>query len=328
MTQAGTVLGTLRYMPPEQAAGEVVDVRSDVYALGAILYHVLAGQPPFAAVTGAGLAAQVLAGEVADLRRVDPAIPAELATIAQRAMARAPADRYPDAAAFAEELRRFQAGQMVAAHTYSLRERARLWTRTHPVAFAGVRLVLAGGVALGWLGYEQVRTRAEARAQTEQAEREAAAQAEKAARSAFERQAVVDAQRLQASILRAQDMSEETDRTDEARAVARAALGEALRTGGPVAAASRALAAAMTAPRAITTVGKADGDYVDYAYWLAGGEVIANLVTSKRMRLWRPRAGACWRRSRGCTGSRSRPTGRSSPPATTGWCAATSARAR
>ncbi|MCY0992006.1 serine/threonine-protein kinase [Nannocystis sp. ILAH1] len=291
MTQAGTVLGTLRYMPPEQAAGEVVDVRSDVYALGAILYHVLAGRPPFAAVTGAGLAAQVLAGEVDDLRRVDPAIPAELATIAQRAMARAPADRYPDAAAFAEELRRFQAGQMVAAHTYSLRERARLWTRTHPVAFAGVRLVLAGGVALGWLGYEQARTRAEARAQTEQAEREAAAQAEKAARSAFERQAVVDAQRLQASILRAQDMSEESDRTDEARAIARAALGEALRTGGPVAAASRALAAAMTAPRAITTVGADDQAYVDDAQWLADGAVIATVVENRRMRLWEAASG-------------------------------------
>ncbi|MFZ6178847.1 WD40 repeat domain-containing serine/threonine protein kinase [Nannocystis pusilla] len=291
MTQAGTVLGTLRYMPPEQAAGEVVDVRSDVYALGAILYHVLAGQPPFAAVTGAGLAAQVLAGEVDELRRVDPAIPAELATIAHRAMARAPADRYPDAAAFAEELRRFQAGQMVAAHTYSLRERTRLWTRTHPVAFAGLRLVLAGGVALGWLGYEQARTRAEARAQTEQAEREAAAQAEKAARSAFERQAVVDAQRLQASILRAQDMSEETDRTDEARTIARAALAEALRTGGPVAAASRALAAAMTAPRAITTVGAADGEYVIRVRWVSDGQVIAALVAGMRLRLWEAASG-------------------------------------
>ncbi|MDC0723473.1 WD40 repeat domain-containing serine/threonine protein kinase [Nannocystis bainbridge] len=286
MTQAGTVLGTLRYMPPEQAAGEVVDVRSDVYALGAILYHVLAGQPPFAAVTGTGLAAQVLAGHPSDLRGVDPAIPGELATIAHRAMARAPTDRYPDAAAFAEELRRFQAGQMVAAHAYSLRERARLWARSHRVAVAGLRLALAGGVALAWLGYEQARTRAEARAQTEQAEREAAAQADKAERSAFERQAVVDAQRLQASILRAQDMSEETDRTDAARAIARAAAGEALRTGGPIAAASRALAATLMAPRVVMQYGAVDGRYVNHARWAAGGEVVLTLVEGRTLRLW------------------------------------------
>ncbi|WAS90498.1 WD40 repeat domain-containing serine/threonine protein kinase [Nannocystis punicea] len=291
MTQAGTVLGTLRYMPPEQAAGEVVDVRSDVYALGAILYHVLAGQPPFAAVTGTGLAAQVLAGTVTDLRRLDPAIPAELATIAQRAMARAPADRYPDAAALAEELRRFQAGQMVAAHAYSLPQRARLWTRTHPVAWAGLRLALAAGVAVTWLGIEKARTRAEARARTEQAEREAAVQADKAARIAFERQAVVDAQRLQASILRAQDMSEETDRTEEARAIARAALGEALRTGGPVAAASRALAATMLASRVITRLGTTGDDFVEDARWLAGGEVIATRVADQRVRLWEAASG-------------------------------------
>jgi WD40 repeat protein len=291
MTQAGTVLGTLRYMPPEQAAGEVVDVRSDVYALGAILYHVLAGQPPFAAVTGTGLAAQVLAGSVTDLRRLDPAIPAELATIAHRAMARAPADRYPDAAAFAEELRRFQAGQMVAAHAYSLPQRARLWTRTHPVAWAALRLTLAAGVAVTWLAIDKARTQAEARARTEQAEREAAAQAEKAARIAFERQAVVDAQRLQASILRAQDMSEESDRTEEARAIARAALGEALRTGGPVAAASRALAATMMAPRVITRLGATGDDYVEDARWLAGGEVIATRVADRRVRLWEAASG-------------------------------------
>ncbi|PCC74215.1 Serine/threonine protein kinase [Nannocystis exedens] len=291
MTQAGTVLGTLRYMPPEQAAGEVVDVRSDVYALGAILYHVLAGQPPFAAVTGPGLAAQVLAGSLPDLRRLDPAIPAELATIAHRAMARAPNERYPDAAAFAEDLRRFNAGQMVAAHAYSLPQRARLWAREHRVAMAGLRLALAAGAALTWLTVEKARTRAEERARTEQAEREAAAQAEKAERIAFERQAVVDAQRLQTSILRAQDMSEETDRTDEARAVARAALGEALRTGGPVAAASRALAAAMMAPRAITTLGAGDGAYVEDAHWLAGGEVIATRVEDRRARLWEAASG-------------------------------------
>ncbi|MDC0672917.1 WD40 repeat domain-containing serine/threonine protein kinase [Nannocystis radixulma] len=286
MTQAGTVLGTLRYMPPEQAAGEVVDVRSDVYALGAILYHVLAGQPPFAAATGTNLAAQVLAGGFTELRRIDPAIPAELATISQRAMACDPKERYPDAGAFAEDLRRFQAGRMVAAHSYSLAERARLWARTHRAVVVASGLAIAAAGVLTWQAIEQARVRAAERARTEEAEREASAQAEKAARSAFERQAIVDAQRLDASIVRAQVLTEEGDRIAEAQAIARAAATEALRTGGPVAAATRALAATLTAPRIVATVGEADGDYVDAAHWLADGAVIATHDKRERLRLW------------------------------------------
>jgi serine/threonine protein kinase len=150
MTEAGTVMGTLRYMPPEQASGRAVDTRSDIYALGAILYHVLSGQPPFADVRGLALVARVSAGELADVRSLDPAIPRELAAITHRAMAREPGERYPSAAELAEDLRRFQAGRLVSAHAYSLGEVARLWLRRHRVAVAVAAILLLALLAPPW----------------------------------------------------------------------------------------------------------------------------------------------------------------------------------
>jgi serine/threonine protein kinase len=113
-TAAGSVLGTPSYMPPEQAAGSPVDARADVYALGAILYHVLAGTPPEAAT-----------GEAADAQRsvplatLEPRLPPDLLAIVGKALARDPQARYPSAFELAEDLRRFAAGQLVAARSYS-----------------------------------------------------------------------------------------------------------------------------------------------------------------------------------------------------------------
>lgn len=142
MTEAGTVMGTLRYMPPEQAAGKAVDERSDVYALGAILYHVLTGQPPFAHMQRAVALIHVIEGQIAAVRALAPTAPRELAAIAHRALAREPSDRYASAAAFAEDLRRFQTGRLVSAHSYSLREAARLWFRRHRVKITVVFVLL------------------------------------------------------------------------------------------------------------------------------------------------------------------------------------------
>ncbi len=146
-TTLGEVLGTPAYMPPEQAAGEPVDERADVYAIGAMLYHLLAGRAPYVAASNAALIAAVYAEPPRPLVELVPAAPSELVTIVERAMARIPAQRYPTARALAEDLRRFQTGQLVGAHRYSTRQLVRRWIarhRTAVVAFSTATLVVIG----------------------------------------------------------------------------------------------------------------------------------------------------------------------------------------
>jgi len=156
LTVAGAVVGTPRYMSPEQAAGQAVDDRSDIYALGAILHHVLTGQPPFAEVQGPALILATIRGQFTAVSTLAPEVPRELAAVARRAMAGAPADRYASAAAFAEDLRRFQAGRLVSAHAYSPTEMLRLWIRRHRRVLAVATLALVGLVVTGIVAFVRV----------------------------------------------------------------------------------------------------------------------------------------------------------------------------
>jgi serine/threonine protein kinase len=118
-TVVGTVLGTPSYMPPEQARGEAVDERADVYALGAMLYHVLAGAPPYLERTASETLACVEAGPPPPLEERQRGVARDLLTIVRKAMARDPVARYPTAKELAEDLRRFATGQLVRSHDYS-----------------------------------------------------------------------------------------------------------------------------------------------------------------------------------------------------------------
>jgi len=138
-TQAGVVMGTPGYMSPEQAAGEVLDERTDVYAIGAIAFHMLTGRAP--------------TGQPVRLLAREPAVPQDLAAIVDRAMAVDRDARYRSARELADDLRRFQTGQLVGAHRYSLGQLVRRWLRRHrgPVAVAAVAvlvLLAVGGYAL------------------------------------------------------------------------------------------------------------------------------------------------------------------------------------
>jgi serine/threonine protein kinase len=106
MTAHGHVLGTPAYMPPEQALGLMgeLDERSDIYALGAVLYEILAGRSPYAGRSGAGVVSSVIAGPPPPPRAVDRDVPEEYARICSRAMARSPADRPASALALAREI--------------------------------------------------------------------------------------------------------------------------------------------------------------------------------------------------------------------------------
>jgi tetratricopeptide (TPR) repeat protein len=167
-TTLGEVIGTPAYMPPEQAEGKPVDERADVYAIGSILYHVLAGRPPFVAESNAALIAALHAAPPLPVSHHAPEVPMELTAIVERAMARDRDVRYPTARALAEDLRRFQNGQLVGAHRYSLRQLLRRWVRRHRTALAATGAALLVAIAIGVVAVRRI-VAAEASAQAERA---------------------------------------------------------------------------------------------------------------------------------------------------------------
>jgi serine/threonine protein kinase len=148
LTMQGAVIGTPAYMPPEQAAGNAVDERADVYALGAILYHVLAGCPPYVGGSPMDVVHRVLTGPPTPLNQQQSGIAKDLSTIVEKAMARAPRTRYPTALELADDLRRFQTGQIVGAHVYSSRELLRRFVRRHRAPLLVALAVLAALIAV------------------------------------------------------------------------------------------------------------------------------------------------------------------------------------
>jgi soluble lytic murein transglycosylase-like protein len=160
LTQFGTVLGTPSYMPPEQAEGAVVDTRADVYALGAMLYHLLAGRRPYPDRNAARVLEEVLAQPPIPLLRSAPGLPIDLVTIVEKAMAREPSDRYATALEMAADLRRFQTGQLVGAHHYTAWQLLRRLVSKNPAAVAlGAVVAIALLFAVARLVLQQERVR-------------------------------------------------------------------------------------------------------------------------------------------------------------------------
>jgi tetratricopeptide (TPR) repeat protein len=164
-TEHGTVIGTPAYMPPEQADGNPVDERADVYALGALLYTVLAGRAPYLGRSAEGVLADVLFGPPPRLATLVPEAPPDLITIVEKAMARDPADRFPTAKELAVELKNFQTGQLVGSHRYTLGELLKRWLRKYRLTIA---VASAGVVALAVVGAISVRRVVHARAVADQ----------------------------------------------------------------------------------------------------------------------------------------------------------------
>ena len=107
LTETGVAIGTPAYMSPEQVAGEKnLDARSDVYALACVLYEMLAGQPPFTGPTAESVIHQHVLAAPPVVTQLRPAVPASLASALQRAMSKAPADRFPSVSQFAEAFAR------------------------------------------------------------------------------------------------------------------------------------------------------------------------------------------------------------------------------
>ncbi len=157
-TVGESFLGTAPYCAPEQLRGrrELLDVRSDVYSLGAALYHALALEPPFASRSPVEVLSRLESGGPRPLRAACPAAPEDLCVIIAKAMDPEPAQRYQTAAAMAEDLRRFLEDRPILARRASLAARARKFVRRNRVMLATgvVAGVIVGAAAIGLVARE------------------------------------------------------------------------------------------------------------------------------------------------------------------------------
>jgi tetratricopeptide (TPR) repeat protein/tRNA A-37 threonylcarbamoyl transferase component Bud32 len=184
-TQSGAILGTPSYMAPEQAEGKSATIgpAADLYALGAILYELLTGRPPFKATTPLDTLLQVVSDEPVPPRRLQSKVPRDLETICLKCLHKALRQRYANARALVEDLRRFRAGEPIQARPVSMLERSLKWARRRPAAAAllAVTAVAALGLLAVWVWFtaqlraendRALKNEAEAIAQKEEADRQ------------------------------------------------------------------------------------------------------------------------------------------------------------
>jgi serine/threonine protein kinase len=220
LTLTGDLVGTVRYMSPEQALAQrvVIDHRTDVYSLGATLYELLTLRPVFGGDSREELLRQIAFEEPRPLRKLNKAIPAELETIILKAVEKNPAERYATAQELADDLKRFLEDKPIQARRPSLVQRVRKWTRRHRAlvtAVTAVAVLTLLGSALStvliWQAYEEEAAQRELaqtaevkeRAQRRLAERREA-EADRARRKATAEQARAEANERQAKAERAQ----------------------------------------------------------------------------------------------------------------------------
>jgi eukaryotic-like serine/threonine-protein kinase len=165
LTQSGVPVGTPSYMAPEQARGQTraLGPAVDTYALGAMLYELLTGRPPFRAETAAETVLQVIYQEPVPPSRLNAKVPRDLETICLKCLHKDPERRYATAAALAEDLHRFQRGEPIVARRASVPERIGKWIRRHPTqsAMLAASLLLAVAQVGGslWLVVQQAHKR-------------------------------------------------------------------------------------------------------------------------------------------------------------------------
>ncbi len=169
LTLSGARIGTPSYMAPEQVIGKAgtIGPAADIYALGALLYEMLTGRPPFRGETAAETERQVIHDEPVSPSRLNTKVPRDLETICLKCLSKEPQRRYASAAALADDLRRFREGRPIQARPVGWAERSWRWCRRNPTAAALLVTALAlVGLASGggvWLVQQRARHDAEMR---------------------------------------------------------------------------------------------------------------------------------------------------------------------
>lgn len=173
-TRSGAVVGTPSYLAPEQAAGKnrMIGPHTDVYALGAILYELLTGRPPFRGETPLDTVLQVMADDPVPPSKLRAKLPRDLETICLKCLRKDSSRRYASAGALADDLRRFQHGEAIAARPVGRWERGIKWTNRHPAATV---LGLTSAIAITSLLIVSLYFNVELRLAADQTEAEAQA---------------------------------------------------------------------------------------------------------------------------------------------------------
>lgn len=165
LTRTGQTLGSPGYSAPEQVLSGTADVRTDVYGLGALLYHLLTGRPPYQGPTLDAILVQLREADPLSPRRLNPSVPRDLETICLKCLNKLPAGRYPSATAVAEDLCRFMENKPIVARPLSLAGRGWRLARRYP-AMAAMLVIIAlllAGIIGGSLAFARQQARMEHR---------------------------------------------------------------------------------------------------------------------------------------------------------------------
>ncbi len=170
MTLAGCAMGTIPYAPPEQAAGKIDQIteRSDVYAMGAVLYETVTGRPPFTGFTQFELMRRVINQDPVPPRQLTPKVHRDVETIILKCLEKDPRRRYVSAKAFADDCQSFLKGEVIAARPATLAYRCKRFLQRRPLLTFLSACVVVLSLAV-WTGIDHFRALAKEKEATEQA---------------------------------------------------------------------------------------------------------------------------------------------------------------